>query len=144
MSIWANKEHVGTDDRVDGYPPNNRGQVLSYPESFSNHYRSRRQPRAAAMCSALDYPLLVRARAHGRGGHRDFRALDSARRPHHEHDEDGWPTGARKSAAVVLDIEAAVSLAKDPTEWANRSTRIPGLDELEGLAVVCRWSDLAS
>jgi hypothetical protein len=37
----------------------------------------------------------------------------------HEHDEHGQPTGARKIASVVIDVEAARSLAQDLLEWAD-------------------------
>jgi hypothetical protein len=47
----------------------------------------------------------------------------------HEHDDRRHPTGARKSASVVIDIDAARSSARDLLEWADGEHVFPALVE---------------
>jgi hypothetical protein len=82
VSIWANLEHIGTDDRVHGYPPNNRGAVLSYAVGFSNHYPevggNYEQPSSVVLSSIPAWCVP----GQGQRGLRGIRALASARCEH--------------------------------------------------------------
>jgi hypothetical protein len=120
VSIWANLEHIGTDDRVHGYPPNNRGAVLSYAVGFSNHYPevggNYEQPSSVVLSSIPAWCVPGHAGSEDFGVSGPWIRLDVNT---HEHDEHGQPTGARKHASVVIDVEAARSLAQDLLEWAD-------------------------
>lgn len=120
VSIWADLEHIGTDERIHGYPPHNRGVVLSYAEGFSNHYPetggSFEQPSAVVLSSIPAWCVPGHTGSEDFGVSGPWLRLDVNTA---EHDEHGQPTGARKHVSVVIDVEAARSLAQDLLEWAD-------------------------
>lgn len=117
MSIWVNHEHVGTDLRVTGTGLHHRSVVLSYAEGFSNHYREidgDYERPASVLISHVPIWCVP--------GHDE--ATEEATGPwlrldvNSERHVAGKPTGEPASASVVLDIDAARTLAADLLAWA--------------------------
>lgn len=130
MSIWSSWEEIGY-DMVFRSPKPHRGQVRSYASGWSNHYPTTdgavEQPAAVGVASMPVWCV---------PGHEDDYSDDTVgpwlrlevASAQHSWKDGGKPTGLPEGAAVVMDEEAARSLAADLLAWADRPKALPKED----------------
>lgn len=118
MTIWASHDPIGTEVRSDR-ARDFRGVVLSFATGWSSHYPSTggdvEQPAAVRLASIPRWCV---------PGHEDEEDFESTG-PWVRVDLEGWrhidgqSTGERVFQSVILDEDAARSLASDLLEWVN-------------------------
>lgn len=118
MSIWANREHIGTDSRIPDSGLHHRGVALSYAEGFSNHYPEvDGEYERPASVLVSDVPRWCVP------GHEE--ADDRTTGPwlrldvNSERHVEGRATGEPAVASVVLDVDAARALAAELLAWVE-------------------------
>lgn len=120
MSIWCSGSVIGHDVDADA-EGEQRGEVWSYATGWSNHYPDRKVEQPSTICVATIPVWCVP----GHWDEEEFETVGEWLRldvhtAEHDYKSGGQPTSRYNFESVVLDEEAARSLAADLLAWADR------------------------